>query len=180
MGWLDRWRRKPAGIELRCGMCGRIADYPTSEHDKFLLHSCDADVLVRGREEATGVDAALDLFVSAFAKGGELDEAGREAARDRLLYESGEGSIPALEDLLFRMKYVPRESWPFPELAARCGPEDDQLRIDWSNELEMYLHRMKKYAITARQLEATPESARPILRDKLERLKTEPLEPIED
>ena len=52
--------------------------------------------------------------------------------------------------------------------------------IDWGNELEMVLHRMKKFAITARQLASVPPSARPILADKLARLKKDPLVPLEE
>jgi hypothetical protein len=178
MGFFDRWRARKDDIHVRCGMCRVETDYPLAQRGQFVFHSCDSDVFVE-RDDPTATAAALDLFVRAFASGA-LGEAERVAARDRLLYELGEAPIAGLEDVLWRMKYAPRETWPFPEFATRFATPDAHPRIDWSNELEMYLHRMKKYAITKRQLAAVGPDAQGILRDKLERLKTAPLVPLEE
>lgn len=178
MGLFDRWRAKADAIHVRCGMCRVETDYPLTQRGQFVFHSCDSDVFVE-RIDPAATAAGVDLFVRAFATG-PLDEAQRVAARDRLLYELGEAPIAGLEDVLWRMKYAPRERWPFSEFATRFTQPDAHPRIDWSNELEMYLHRMKKYAITGRQLAAVGADARGILRDKLERLKTAPLVPLEE
>lgn len=160
-------------------MCKVNTDYPPSQRDQFVFHTCDADLLVRERDAAAD-ELALDLLVCAYEQGPPTDPA-RVAARERLLYEAGEGPIPGLEELLYRIKYEPREAWPFAEIAARIAAgQRIPPRIDWGNELEMYLHRMKKYAITQRQIAAVAESARPILREKLLRLKTDPLVPLEE
>lgn len=162
-------------------MCRVVTDYPEAERGAFVSHSCDADLLVRApaaedAAEVAEVAEALDRFVSWFAPDGDASE----ESRDRLLYELGEASIPALEDLLWRLKYAPEEPFPPPELSSRSSRAAERPRIDWSNELEMIVHRMKKVAITKRQLDEAAASARPILLDKLERLKNDPLEPIED
>ncbi len=176
MGLLDHLRRRTPGLRVRCGMCGVATDYPLAKRDRFVRHTCDADLLVREREPSREHEA-LDLFMRA-AGGGPTSDEERVAARDHLLYEQGEGAIPGLEDLLYRLKY---SSEPFPpeEIASRRHPSCDRPSIDYSNELEMYLHRMKKFAITRRLVDEAPATARPILLDKLERLKQEPLEPIE-
>lgn len=178
MGFFDRWRARGDQIHVRCGMCRVETDYPLAQRGEFVFHTCDSDVLV-DRIDPAATAAALDLFVRAFATSSQ-DEAARVQARDRLLYELGEGPIAGLEDVLWRMKYAPREPWPFPEFAARFAQADAHPRIDWSNELEMYLHRMKKFAITRRQLDKVADGARGILREKLERLKTAPLVPLEE
>lgn len=171
-------RRKAQGITIRCAMCKVHTTYPEAQRNSFVFHTCDADLLVRERDAASEGEA-LDLLVAAVAEG-PRGETERIAARDRLLYELGEGPIPGLEDLLYRIKYEPGEPFPFAEIAQRAGAQAKPQRIDWGNELEMFLHRMKKFAITKRQLDSVAESARPILRDKLERLKKDPLVPLEE
>jgi hypothetical protein len=178
MGIFDRFRRPTDAIRVRCGMCRVETDYARERRGEFVFHSCDSDLLV-APVDVQAAQPALDLFVRAFARG-PVPPDERAQARDRLLYDLGEAWIPALEDVLWRMKYAPKEPWPFPEIASRLRAPDDQPRIDWSNELEMFLHRAKKFAITRRQIEAVPESARGILREKLERLKTAPLVPLEE
>lgn len=180
MGLFDFLKSKPRNaLRVRCGMCKRATDYPEAQRGEFVFHSCDADLLV-AEIDPTAHAAALDLFVLAYEHGPPQTEE-RIAARDRLLYESSEAAIPGLEDLLYRLKYELAEPWPFPEIASRVADlKAIPLRIDFGNELEMYLHRMKKFAITKRQIERVPESARGILRDKLERLKTAELVPLEE
>lgn len=180
MGLFDFLKSKPRdAVRIRCGMCKRTTDYPEKQRGEFVFHSCDADLLIADID-ATAHAAALDLFVHAYEHGPPTT-AERVAARDRLLYETGEAAIPGLEDLLFRLKYELSEPWPFPEIASRVADSKSiPLRIDFGNELEMYLHRMKKFAITQRQIERVPESARAILREKLERLKTAELVPLEE
>lgn len=177
MGLLNFFRRSKDGIRIRCGMCSRVEHFPFDQEDRFPTHSCDSPILVRAPDPEADAKA-LRLLVRSFARGPETDE-GRDAARNALMYESGEGPIPGFEDLLYRLKYQPKEPFPPPELAAIIPAEDDQPRIDWSNELEMILHRMKAYALTHRAWVSAPNSTKPILKDKLERLKTDPLEPIE-
>lgn len=176
-GFAGLFRRGVPKALIRCGMCGRNGPEPAPDAGRFIRHECGADLLLRARDPAAE-PAALDLFVRAAGRS-SAPAAEREGARDRLLYQLGEGPIPGLEDLLFRLKYG-HEPFPPPEIAVRKDPADDQPALDWSNELEMFLHRMKKYAITRRLVAEAPESVRPILQDKLERLQTEPLEPIED
>lgn len=179
MGFLDLFRRAPAGITVRCAMCKTHARFPEARRGEFVFHTCDADLLVAEPEPAATA-AALDLFVPAY-EGGTPNTPELVALRDRLLYETGEAPIPGLEDLLHRIKYELSEPWPFPEIASRATPGKPlPPRIDWGNELEMALHRMKKYAITRRQLAAVPPSARPILEEKLARLRLEPLVPLEE
>jgi hypothetical protein len=181
MGFFDRLKRgrDTDAIRVRCAMCKVATDYGPASHGEFVIHSCDSDLLVARRDPELDREA-LTLLVAAYRAGTPRTE-DAIAARDRLLYELGEGKIPGLEDLLYRIKYEPREAWPFAELRPLIGDGGSApLRIDWGNELEMYLHRMKKYAITRRQIERVAESARPILRDKLERLKTDPLVPLEE
>lgn len=178
MGLLDFLRKKPAGLAIRCGMCRVVTAYPLERRGEFVFHSCDADLLIEEPDPAVA-DAALDLFATAVCRGPQ-SESERVAARDRLLYDLGEAPIPLLEDLLYRIKYELREPWPFPEIARRQRQQDDHPRIDFGNELEMFLHRMKKYAITRRQIAKVGPSARPILEAKLARLKTDPLVPLEE
>lgn len=179
MGLLDIFRRQPTGIRVRCAMCKVHTTYPESQRGEFVFHTCDADLLVATPDPAA-TSAALDLFVRAYESGPPKDAA-RLADRDRLLYECGEAQIPGLEDLLYRIKYELAEPWPFGEIASRATPGKSlPLRIDWGNDLEMLLHRMKKYAITKRQIARVAPSARAILEDKLTRLKSEPLVPLEE
>lgn len=179
MGLLDIFRRAPAGITVRCAMCKVHARFPESERGRFVFHTCDADLLV-AEPNPNATAAALDLFVPAYERGPPTTPE-LVALRDRLLYESGEAPIPGLEDLLYRIKYQLSEAWPFPEIASRAtAARSLPPRIDWGNELEMVLHRMKKYAITRRQLESGAPSARPILEEKLARLRLEPLVPLEE
>jgi len=187
MGLLDRLRRfhgsgDKHGIRVRCGMCSVVTWFPAAKAGAFVKHSCDCDILVAERDEASEAEA-LDLFVKAFGAGPPAplpmnDESA--AARDRLLYDLGEAPVPGLEDLLYRLKYETAEAFPPPEIASRTDNGNEIPRIDWSNFLEMSLHRMKKFAITRRMLELAEDSVKPILRDKLERLKTEELKPIEE
>ncbi len=179
MGILDLFRRDKSGLLIRCAMCKVHTTYPLTQRNEFVVHSCDADILVRERDESAD-EAALDHFVKAYEKGPpESDDL--VALRDRLLYETGEGAIPGLEDLLYRIKYELGEPWPFSEISRRVADvKAIPLRIDWGNELEMVLHRMKKFAITQRQFTSVAPSARPILADKLARLKKEPLVPLEE
>jgi len=170
-------KRGSTGIEVRCGMCSVVERFPEETRDTFILHTCDSDLLIRAREpDAEG--RALDLFVVASRVGASEEE--RSAAVAGLFGVVGEGPIPGLEDLLWRLKYASGESWPPPELASRFGGSAPPQRIDVSNELEMILHRMKKIAVTRRECERAAEAVRPILEDKLARLMTDPLEPIED
>jgi hypothetical protein len=179
MGLLDLFRRGKSGIRVRCAMCKVHATFDESKRGQFVYHTCDADLLV-GEPDAVAMKQALDLFVFAYEHGPPT-AAERIAARDRLLYGIGEGAIPGLEDLLYRIKYELSEQWPFPEIASRVKETSKSpVRIDWANELEMYLHRMKKYAITQRQIAAVAPSARGILEQKLERLKSDPLVPLEE
>ena len=175
MSWFRR-RKAADGVRIRCGMCKVVKDYPDRFRGEFVLCSCDADLLVAEMEEGAA-DGALDLFARAFGPEGSEEE--REAYLQELLYETEERVIPPLEDLLYRLKYE-RASFPPPELASRLSAEDRRPAIDVSNDLEMAIHRMKKYAITKRQHAIAAPAVRPILEDKLARLRTEPLEPIEE
>lgn len=178
MGLLNFFKRSQDGIRIRCGMCSRVEYFPLDQDDQFPIHSCDTPILIRAAD-ADADKKAIQLFVTSFAKGPQ-DDSAREAARNELMYESGEGPIPGLEDLLYRLKYQPKEAFPPPDMSSVIPADDDQPRIDWSNELEMILHRMKHYAVTRRMWESSPEGTKPILVDKLKRLREEPLEPIED